>query len=46
MQGGKTPFGAGEKPGYAPKGRVYLSHVPRKINTERYFCVVWGAWGA
>ena len=37
MQGGKTPFGAGEKPGRAPRGRVHPSHAPCKINTERYF---------
>ena len=46
MQGGNTPFGAGKKPGCALKGRVHPSHAPYKINTERYFCVVWGAWGA
>ena len=46
MQGGNTPFGAEKEPGCAPKGRVHPSHAPYKINTERYFCVVWGAWGA
>ena len=48
--GAYLPFpggcGAGEKARCAPKGRVHPSRAPCKINTERYFCVVWGAWGA
>lgn len=30
MQGGKTPFGAGEKPGRAPRGRVHPAMRPVK----------------
>ena len=48
--GAYLPFpggcGAGEKARCAPKGRIQFSHAPCKISTGRYFCVVWGAWGA
>ena len=37
---------ARDEPKRAPRGRIQSSHAPCKTNIERYFCVVWGAWGA
>lgn len=37
----KRPSGREKKTRCAPRGRVHPSHAPCKINTERYFCVVW-----
>ena len=39
MQGGKTPFGAGEKPGRAPRGRVHPAMRPVKSTQKGTF--VW-----
>ena len=45
MQGGKTPFGAGEKPGRAPRGRVHPAMRPVK-STQKGTFVWFGAHGA
>ncbi len=40
------PFRADAGRQNALRGRERNQHAPHKINTERYFCVIWGAWGA
>ena len=45
--GGQNALRGGRETRCAPKGRAFIPAMrPIKSNTGRYFCVVWGAWGA